>query len=162
MQHHDALGGKKGYFYLFCGDAKKPELLCEDLGKVYYADIVIKPWSSCRVTHPYIDATMQIVNANNPDPTKIAKVIAHTTPKTAAGFCCTPWEVTEDFQPTFGPGTNYCKVNETKPSGLMRDVIVPGGTEISVFFEAEGWVYAEFTDSSLGLITGWFPKDKVQ
>lgn len=73
-----------------------------------------------------------------------------------------PAKVTEDFQPTFGPGTNYCKVNETKPSGLMRDVIVPGGTEINVFFEAEGWVYAEFTDSSLGLITGWFPKDKVQ
>ena len=97
---HDAFGGKKGYFFLFCGDAQKPELLCEDLGKVYYADIVIKPWSSCRVTHPYIDATMQIVNANNPDPTKIAKVIAHTTPKTAAGFCCTPWEVTEDFQPS--------------------------------------------------------------
>lgn len=97
---HDALGGKKGYFYLFCGDAKKPELLCEDLGKVYYADIVIKPWSSCRITHPYIDATLQIVGEHNPDPAKIAKVIAHTTPKTAAGFCCTPWEVTEDFQPS--------------------------------------------------------------
>lgn len=97
---YDAFGGKKGYFFLFCGDAQKPELLCEDLGKVFYADIVIKPWSSCRVTHPYIDATMEIVNKHNPDPAKIAKVIAHTTPKTAAGFCCTPWKVTEDFQPS--------------------------------------------------------------
>ncbi|MDO5118209.1 MAG: MmgE/PrpD family protein [Eggerthellaceae bacterium] len=97
---YDAFGGKKGYFFLFCGDAQKPELLCEDLGKVFYADIVIKPWSSCRVTHPYIDATMEIVKKHNPDPAKIAKIVAHTTPKTAAGFCCTPWEVTEDFQPS--------------------------------------------------------------
>lgn len=70
-------------------------------------------------------------------------------------------KVTEDVQPMFGPGTNYNKVDETKPSGAKRDVIVAGGTDINVFFEADGWVYAEFTDSSLGLITGWFPKDKV-
>ena len=96
---HDAFGGKKGYFFLFCGDAKKPELLCEDLGKVFYADIVIKPWSSCRVTHPYIDATLQIVKEHNPDPAKIVKVIAHSTPQTKTGFCSTPWEITEDYQP---------------------------------------------------------------
>jgi len=73
-----------------------------------------------------------------------------------------PAKVTADVQPMFGPGNNYNKVDETKPSGAKRDVIVANGTDINVFFEADGWVYAEFTDSSLGLITGWFPKDQVQ
>ncbi len=95
---HDAFGGGKGYFFLFCGENKKPELLCENLGEQYFADVVIKPWSSCRVTHPSIDAVMQIVNEHEIDPEHIAKIIVHTTPRTAQGFCAKPWELGDDPQ----------------------------------------------------------------
>ncbi len=97
---HDALGGKKGYFYLFCGDGQKPELLCKDLGKVYYGDVVIKPWSSCRVTHPSINAILQIVNERDIDPKQVEKVIVHVTPRTSKGFTAEPWEPGEEPQVT--------------------------------------------------------------
>ena len=73
-----------------------------------------------------------------------------------------PAQVTEEVQPMFGPGDNYGRVYETLPFGEKRDVKIAGGTEVNVFFEADGWVYVEFTDVSLGLITGWIPREKVQ
>ena len=95
---HDAFGGKKGYFFLFCGDSQKPEILCQDLGKVFYGDVVIKPWSACRATHPSIDACMQIVQAHDIDPEAVEKVVIHATPRTAAGFVGQPWEIGEEPQ----------------------------------------------------------------
>lgn len=95
---HDAFGGKKGYFFLFCGDKQRPELLCKDLGQVFYGDVVIKPWSACRATHPSIDACMQIVEANDIDPEQVSKVVIHTTPRTASGFVGQPFEIGEDPQ----------------------------------------------------------------
>ena len=95
---HDAFGGKKGYFFLFCGDSQKPEILCQDLGKVFYGDVVIKPWSACRATHPSIDACMQIVEAHDIDPEAVEKVVIHATPRTAAGFVGQPWEIGEEPQ----------------------------------------------------------------
>lgn len=95
---HDAFGGKKGYFFLFCGDGQKPEILTQDLGKVFYGDVVIKPWSACRATHPSIDACMQIVQNNQIDPSEVEKVTIHATPRTAGGFVGQPWEIGEDAQ----------------------------------------------------------------
>ncbi len=95
---HDAFGGKKGYFFLFCGDSQKPEKLCRDLGKVFYGDVVIKPWSACRATHPSIDACMQIVEAHDVDSEHVEKIVVHVTPRTAAGFVGQPFEIGEEPQ----------------------------------------------------------------
>lgn len=95
---HDAIGGKKGYFFLFCGEKQQPELLCKDLGRVFYGDVVIKPWSACRATHPSIDACMKIVEAHEFDPTQVESVTIHTTPRTAQGFVGQPFEVGEEPQ----------------------------------------------------------------
>lgn len=95
---HDAFAGKKGYFSLFCGDKQRPELLTEGLGDVFYGDVVIKPWSACRATHPSIDACMQIVEAHDFDAGQIEKVVVHATPRTAAGFVGKPFEIGEEPQ----------------------------------------------------------------
>lgn len=95
---HDAFEGKKGYFFLFCGEGQQPELLCKDLGKVFYGDVVIKPWSACRATHPSIDACMQIVRSHEIDPERVARVVVHTTPRTANGFVGQPFEIGEEPQ----------------------------------------------------------------
>lgn len=95
---HDAFGGKKGYFFLFCGDEQKPELLTRDLGKKYYADVVVKPWSACRATHPSIDATMQIVQAHDIDPDEVDRIVIGVTPRTAQGFVGQPWAIGEEPQ----------------------------------------------------------------
>ena len=93
---HDAFGGKKGYFTLYCGDAKKPDLLCKNLGNIFYGDCVIKPWSACRATHPSIDACVQIASSHDIDPSNIEKIIIHATPRTAAGFVGQPFEPGEE------------------------------------------------------------------
>ena len=95
---HDAFGGKKGYFFLYCGDKQRPELLCKDLGKVFYGDVVIKPWSACRATHPSIDACLQIVSAHDIDPGQVAKVVIHAKPRTAQGFVGQPFDPGEEPQ----------------------------------------------------------------
>lgn len=95
---HDAINGGKGYFFLFCGDKKNPQLLLDGLGKEYFGDVVIKPWSACRATHPSIDAVMQIVESGSIDPAHVEKVVIHTTPRTANGFVGQPWEIGEDPQ----------------------------------------------------------------
>ncbi|WP_180326679.1 MmgE/PrpD family protein [Raoultibacter phocaeensis] len=95
---HDAFGGKKGYFFLYCGEKQQPELLCKDLGKVFYGDVVIKPWSACRATHPSIDACLQIVAAHDIDPEQVSRVVVHTTPRTAQGFVGQPFDPGEEPQ----------------------------------------------------------------
>jgi 2-methylcitrate dehydratase PrpD len=55
----DAVAGKAGYFDSFCDGWDEDELLHE-LGKRHYADVVIKPYSACRATHPSIDAAVAL------------------------------------------------------------------------------------------------------
>ena len=76
-----------------------------------------------------------------------------------------PAEVTESVQPAYGPGDVYdvLKKAETAKNGQMmyRKVILEAGTEINVFFEMNGWAYAEF-QCVLGLVRAWVPTDCVR
>lgn len=90
----DAILGKQGYFDMYCSDPK-PEGLNKDLGKKFYADCVIKPYSSCRATHPSIDAVMSIVKSHEVDPENIEEIIIHVTPRTLAGFVGQPFVMGE-------------------------------------------------------------------
>lgn len=91
----DAFGGAKGYYAMFGNDKSTPEILTRGLGEVFYGDVVIKPWSACRATHPSIDAVMQIVQANDVDPEQVEKIVVHTTPRTAKGFVAHPFAIGE-------------------------------------------------------------------
>lgn len=95
---HDAINGAKGYFFLFCGGKQNPDLLLDGLGEEFFGDVVFKPWSACRATHPSIDAIMQIVQAHDVDPEQVESVVVHATPRTAAGFVGQPWEIGDDPQ----------------------------------------------------------------
>ncbi len=74
-------------------------------------------------------------------------------------------EVTESVQPAYGPGENYdvLKKSEKAKNGQMmqKPTILEAGTEIDVFFEMNGWVYAEF-QCNLGLVRAWVPADAVR
>jgi hypothetical protein len=52
----------------------------------------------------------------------------------------------------YGPGVDYDDFD---------DEYLPGGIQISVFFEESGWVFAEFMTSE-GLTRGWIETDTVQ
>jgi len=58
----DTLEGKKGLYNLYFEGEYNRDLLVTDLGERYeYAKMSFKPWPSCRVSHPYIDATIKIM-----------------------------------------------------------------------------------------------------
>jgi 2-methylcitrate dehydratase PrpD len=58
----DPLAGRFGFLDRFCPGAT-PELMLASLGEVYCADRVIKPWSSCRASHPSLEAAARLHGA---------------------------------------------------------------------------------------------------
>ena len=63
--------------------------------------------------------------------------------------------LTADVQPTFGPGYQYDGIDHDNKRIVLRQ-----GTMVNVFFEADGWVCAEF-GCQLGTIRGWIPMNMV-
>lgn len=59
---------------------------------------------------------------------------------------------TVDVIPTFGPGSEY---------DTFEKASITAETELSVFFEENGWVFAEFF-SGLGPVRAWIPVEYVQ
>jgi 2-methylcitrate dehydratase PrpD len=81
--------GNRGYFALYCRNYETDELV-KDIGQRYYADCVIKPYSACRTTHPFIDCALEIAH-NDFDPETIEEINVRATPAVVAGFCGQPW-----------------------------------------------------------------------
>ncbi|MDR9785863.1 MAG: MmgE/PrpD family protein [Peptococcaceae bacterium MAG4] len=93
----DALFGNKGYFAQYTKNADTRNLT-RDLGKKFFADCVIKPYASCRATHPSIDAVMKIVTSQEISIDDIEKIIIHVTPRTLKGFVGQPFVIGETPQ----------------------------------------------------------------
>ena len=72
-----------------------------------------------------------------------------------------PATATTTIQPLFGPGYAYDEVDVTTKNKTTAKVTIGAGTRVSVFFEANGWVFAEF-NCSIGLIRAWLPADQVR
>lgn len=115
----DAIGGRKGFFALYCPKAS-PELLTIDLGTKFFGDVVIKPWSACRLTHPSIDACVQIVSANPLEPADIREVRILATPSTCAGFCGQPFEIGEEPQVS-----GAFSIRFTAANAILRGTVRP-------------------------------------
>ena len=88
----DAIGSAFGFFRLFSPDPR-PEQLLIDLGEQYFADMIIKPWSSCRAAHPALDGTLRLRNAHGLVADDVEAVEVHVTPTTKRGFTA------QDFAP---------------------------------------------------------------
>jgi hypothetical protein len=56
-----------------------------------------------------------------------------------------------DLIPTFGPGVDYDPFDEAA---------ITAGTAVDVFFEENGWVFAEF-ECALGRVRAWIPTDQI-
>jgi 2-methylcitrate dehydratase PrpD len=77
----DFLLGRFGYLRAFEPDPRL-EYLTQDLGKYFYGErITIKPFSSCRATHPSIDLALGLREKFNLTPKQIRKVTVKTTPE---------------------------------------------------------------------------------
>ena len=71
---------------------------------------------------------------------------------------------TEKAYPRFGPGTEYDGVvqQEQQEDGSVQTfrVNLKEGTPVNVFFETNGWVFAEFR-CGLGTVRAWIQADQV-
>lgn len=81
----DAIGSKFGFFTLFSPDPN-PEALLMGLGEEFYADMIIKPWASCRAAHPALDAVLRLRSQFNLEEHDVESVRIHVTPTTKKGF----------------------------------------------------------------------------
>lgn len=60
-------------------------------------------------------------------------------------------KTTVPLTPYFGPGTKYNSFDEAA---------ISANTALDVFFEEDGWVFAEF-DSALGPVRAWIPAESI-
>lgn len=67
-----------------------------------------------------------------------------------------PAKTISQIQPYYGPGTIY----DIQSDSNKNAVTISAGTSLSVFFEMNGWVFAEY-QCTLGLTRGWLPADQV-
>lgn len=59
--HVTALEGKAGFFALFARGAWNPEIVASELGvKFHGGNVSYKPWPSCRGTHAFVEAALQL------------------------------------------------------------------------------------------------------
>ncbi len=70
----DALLSRYGYFFLYGGGCKDPEILTRELGKIYYGEAYFKPYPSGLPTHTGIDAALAILKKHSIDVADIASI----------------------------------------------------------------------------------------
>ena len=84
----DPLGGRYGFFSIFGGSSNQDTLL-EDLGKVFYGDKVIKPWSCCRIVQGPVEAATVIRKEIDLDGIQEIRIVA--PPSVLNGFTAVPF-----------------------------------------------------------------------
>lgn len=73
--------GQAGLFGLYARGKYDLAALTQDLGKTFEsAKVSFKPYPSCRGTHAYIDATLQILNAQSIDPDAVQEIAVVINP----------------------------------------------------------------------------------
>jgi 2-methylcitrate dehydratase PrpD len=83
--------GKAGLFNLYAKGNYNPLMLTNELGRVFEgSNISFKPWPSCRGTHSYIDAVLQILGEHSLKPGDVEeiKIVVSTINK----MLCEPLE----------------------------------------------------------------------
>jgi 2-methylcitrate dehydratase PrpD len=115
----DPFLGKHGYFALFCRDFDTTNLT-RDLGKRFYADRVIKPYSACRATHSSIDSALKISCSNDIRIENIDEIVVNVSPGIFNGFTGQPFVLGETPQIDGAFSVRY-----TVATALLRKGIKP-------------------------------------
>lgn len=145
----DFLLGRFGFLKAFEPDPRL-EYLTEGLGKTFYGErISIKPFSSCRATHPAIDLALQLRKESRVQPESIRKVTVKTCPE-VHNLVASPREA--KIRPGSVPSAQF-SIQFTVAAALERgDVflkeIEPDSLKDARILDLAGRVFVE-ADSSL-------------
>jgi 2-methylcitrate dehydratase PrpD len=88
----DALNSRFGYYQLFTEGLSNPESVTKYLGKKYYSEHTIKPYSSCRGTHIPIECALALLKKHDIKAADIQKVTLSLSPQGLASFCNKPFK----------------------------------------------------------------------
>jgi len=73
--------GRAGLFNMYSKGKWEPLSLTKELGKIFEgANVSFKPWPSCRGTHAYIDATLQVLEKHHLKPVEIKEIRLTVSP----------------------------------------------------------------------------------
>jgi 2-methylcitrate dehydratase PrpD len=103
----DPFIGPRGYFSMFCRNHSADQV-ANDLGRKFYSDCVIKPYSACRITHPFIDSALAIATGHEVDAERIAAITIHGTHFGAGSFCAQLLPSADIQQPDAAFSIRYC------------------------------------------------------
>jgi 2-methylcitrate dehydratase PrpD len=115
----DPFLGNHGYFSLYCSNYDATNLN-RDLGKRFYADCVIKPYSACRATHSSIDSALMISRNNNIQADNVEEIVVHLNPRILNGFTGQPFVMGETPQVDAAFSIRY-----TVATALLRKAVKP-------------------------------------
>lgn len=111
--------GRYGYFKLFCSGEYDTTILTKDLGKVYYADSIFKPYPCCRQMHIFIDCALQAVtDKEDLSPAGIETVTVLTSPRVASGPLNSPFTIGE-----FPQGSAIFSIKYNVANVLLRKCV---------------------------------------
>jgi len=85
--------GKAGLFTMYLNGKYDPFVLTKELGKTFEgANVSFKPWPSCRGTHPFIQAALQLVNENRIELNEVKEIKLMIAPSSLSRMLCEPIE----------------------------------------------------------------------
>ncbi|HEY78729.1 MAG TPA: MmgE/PrpD family protein [Dehalococcoidia bacterium] len=182
----DMLLSRYGFYHLYADGCKNPDLLTRDLGKKYYSDSMLKPYPSCRATHPAVDCALALINKYDIKAEDIEEVVLYEPRPGLEGFCGQTFRIGEF--PHGNAAFNYrynvanallrrsvkpehfseAAIHDPEIKALVGRIVLaemPGGNTLSAELKVkmkDGRDFSEFTDTPKGNPQNPMTKDEIK
>ena len=107
----DALLSEGGYYALFTGGVRDPNILIKDLGKNYYSDGTFKPYPCCRMNHAGVDCALAVVNKHKINAGDIEQIVLYAAPGALRDIIGQPFRIRNFAHASAGFSLQYCVAN---------------------------------------------------
>jgi 2-methylcitrate dehydratase PrpD len=182
----DMLLSRYGFYNLYAEGCDNPGFLTKDLGKKYYSDSVLKPYPSCRGTHPAVDCALALISKHDIKAKDIEEVVLYEPRRGLEGFFAQPFRIGEFPHGNAAFNYRYNVANallrrSVKPEHFSEAAIhdpeinalidriglaeIPGENMLSAELKVkmkDGREFSEFTDTPKGNPQNPMTKDEIK
>jgi 2-methylcitrate dehydratase len=88
----DVLHAPFGFFAQYTAGCAHPEVITDELGRVFHAEAYFKPYPACMAAHPSIDCAFELRRRHALDPAAIDHVAVRLPRRLLNNFCAKPFE----------------------------------------------------------------------
>jgi len=107
----DALLSDGGYYALFTGGIRDPNILVKDLGESYHSDGTFKPYPCCRMNHAGIDCALAIIAGRDIAPDDIEEIVLYASPGALRDIIGQPFRIRNSTHVSAGFSLQYSVAN---------------------------------------------------